>query len=94
MLNLWNGSEEQLLHRWPKEHCGYEIKAQSSMHEANMLKLDCSKAFIELDWSSRWSIEKALDATMEWFINYVQGNDIRMICERQIADYEASVCAS
>jgi len=38
-------------------------------HEAGLLKLDISKARLELDWKPRINSEKAIYKTMEWYKN-------------------------
>lgn len=80
---------EQMLSRWPYEHPGFHVIRQDHMHEANMLKLDCSKALKELNWAPRWQLDRALDATIQWVVGYLQGRDIKELCEQQIAEYEA-----
>lgn len=35
-------------------------------HEANFLKLDCSKAKSVLGWQPRWHIDTAIEKTVEW----------------------------
>ncbi|WP_394374095.1 CDP-glucose 4,6-dehydratase [Paenibacillus polymyxa] len=80
---------EQMLSRWPYVHPGYKVIRQDHMHEASMLKLDCSKALKELNWAPRWQLDRALDATIQWVVGYLQGRDIKELCEQQIADYEA-----
>lgn len=78
----------QLLGKWPYEKPGYHVIIEDSRHEANMLKLDCSKALKELNWTPRWSLDRALDATNKWFVDYLEGRDIKELCEQQIAEYE------
>ena len=43
------------------------IKNQKKFKEANLLKLDITKAKSKLGWKPRWSIEKALDMTVKWY---------------------------
>lgn len=42
-------------------------------HEAEWLKLDCSKACRFLRWKPRYNIEKALYKTVEWYKMYYNG---------------------
>ena len=35
-------------------------------HEANFLKLDCSKMKNKFGWSPRWNVDKAIQKTVEW----------------------------
>ena len=39
-------------------------------HEANYLKLDCSKAHIKLNWSSLWDSTTAIAKAVEWYRKY------------------------
>jgi CDP-glucose 4,6-dehydratase len=78
----------QMLRKWPHENSGYQIINQDSKHEANMLKLDCSKALKDLNWFPKWSLDKALDYTVQWYADYLQGKSVRDVCEYQITQYE------
>lgn len=35
-------------------------------HEANFLKLDCSRLRSKFDWKPRWNVEQAVEKTVEW----------------------------
>ncbi len=65
----------------------YEIDTNPRPHEANYLKLDCSKSKAELSWEPRWDIHKALESTVDWHKVYLSGNNIRDITENQIEDF-------
>jgi CDP-glucose 4,6-dehydratase len=56
-------------------------------HEAHLLKLDCSKARQELNWSSHWSLEKAISAIVEWQRAYSNGEDMLAVTRKQIDSY-------
>lgn len=49
---------------------------ENNLHEANMLKLDCSKAHIKLKWKSVWDSEKTFKITTRWYKNYYESNKI------------------
>lgn len=53
-------------------------------HEANFLKLDCSKLKKAFDWKPMWNVETCMDQIVEWYLGYKEGKDISQICERQI----------
>ena len=55
-------------------------------HEANILKLDISKAKSLLGWSPVWNIEKAIAETVAWYRQYHTG-DMYELCYNQIIDY-------
>jgi CDP-glucose 4,6-dehydratase len=61
-----------------------------ALHEANWLKLDCSKALTLLNWRPRLSIDQALKETVEWYKLYYRGADKEEIyqkTESQIIKY-------
>jgi CDP-glucose 4,6-dehydratase len=45
-------------------------------YEANLLKLDCSKAHMKLKWHSVWSSSEAIFRTIEWYKNFYENNII------------------
>ena len=57
-------------------------------HEAQLLKLDISKANKSLEWAPKWSLFKALDSIVEWHQNWIDGSDIKKITLKQIHEYE------
>lgn len=60
------------------------------LHEANSLKLDCSKAQHYLHWSPRWNLEQAIKNIAQWQYAYQQNQDMRKISLDQIARYQNS----
>ncbi len=56
-------------------------------HEANFLKLDCSKIKNRFHWKPRWHIEDALLATVTWAQSWLKGEIIANIMEKQINDF-------
>lgn len=65
---------------------GYTI-TQEKMHESFLLKLDSSKAKQFLAWRPRLTLEKALQYTAEGYQAYLEGENIREVCMRQIFEY-------
>lgn len=63
------------------------VAEKDAPHEANFLKLDCSKIKAALQWKPRWHIADAIDKTVEWSKAYLSGADIRTVMERQIREY-------
>jgi len=66
----------------------YVIDQGNHPHEAGFLRLDSTKAKTLLDWQPRWSLEQALDATIDWVQGYRSGRDAAEICRSQIEAYE------
>ena len=56
-------------------------------HEANFLKLDCSKIKSVFGWKSVWRVAEAVGGTVEWSRAYAAGEDISGIMRQQITDY-------
>ncbi len=56
-------------------------------HEASFLKLDISKARQRLQWAPRWSLETALKHITDWHQAWLNGQDMRAICQKQIFEY-------
>ena len=69
------------------EEALYNIDNDPQHHEANYLKLDCSKAKAELHWAPKWDIYTALKSIVEWYKYFLRGENIRDITEQQIEKY-------
>ncbi len=67
---------------------GFEVVCQNDggPHEANYLKLDCSKIKSKLGWSPKWDIEVAVGKTVEWTKAYLNGDAVACM-EQQIKEY-------
>ena len=44
-------------------------------HEANFLKLDCSKAHALLNWKDVWDSDTAFEKTVKWYKAYYEKNE-------------------
>lgn len=62
-------------------------KSVEGPHEANFLKLDCSKIKKTFGWKPRWTAEDAVEKTVEWSKVYVAGGDIPVCMDRQISEF-------
>lgn len=56
-------------------------------HEANFLKLDCSKLKSVFGWKPRWHIDEAIEKTIEWTRVWLDGSDIPAEMDRQIGEF-------
>ncbi|MBV5328683.1 MAG: CDP-glucose 4,6-dehydratase, partial [Chlorobium sp.] len=79
----------RLCQKW-EGSAGYFVDKGEHPHEANYLKLDCSKAKNRLNWYPKWNLEKAIDYIIEWTIAYKAKKDIKETCLKQIAEYMRS----
>jgi len=65
----------------------WEDKFMGGPHEANFLKLDCSKIKKVFGWSPRWGVETAIKKTVEWAKCYFEQNDINECMNKQIIEF-------
>lgn len=57
-------------------------------HEANFLKLDCSKLKSVLGWNPRWNVETAVRKTVEWTKAWLgDGASVPNCMEKQIQEF-------
>jgi CDP-glucose 4,6-dehydratase len=69
------------------DDAGYEVDTNPQPHEANYLKLDCSKAKAELGWFPRWNITQTLESIVAWNKAFLNGENIREVTNQQIETY-------
>lgn len=62
-------------------------KSVGGPHEANFLKLDCSKLKSVFGWRPRWDLETAVEKTVEWTKAWAAGQDVRAVMDRQIQSF-------
>ena len=60
---------------------------QHHHHEARLLQLNCDKAHQLLGWHPRWSVEKTLSATAEWYKAVLEGGNAEAVTLAQLKDY-------
>ena len=65
---------------------GIDIHSDGGPHEANYLKLDCSKIKTKLKWAPKWDIDMAIKKTVEWTVLYLEGKGSEAM-EHQIEEY-------
>lgn len=56
-------------------------------HEANFLKLDCSKIKNTFGWNPKWNVEQTMEKLVEWYYYFNMNENIRECMERQIYRY-------
>lgn len=69
------------------EGAQWKNKFMGGPHEANFLKLDCSKVKTIFDWQPRWHIDEAIEKTIEWSKVYMKNGDIIECMDKQIIDF-------
>ena len=66
-------------------------KYDGGPHEANFLKLDCSKLKSTFGWSPRWNLDEAMDKIVEWSKCWLAGGDVRTCMNKQIDDFLSGI---
>lgn len=66
--------------RWVNQYDG-------GPHEANFLKLDCSKLKKTFGWKPRWSFENAIEKSVDWAKVYATGGDVLACMDQQIDEF-------
>lgn len=56
-------------------------------HEANFLKLDCSKLKTTFNWKPRWNLETAMEKVVEWSKVWATGGDVRPVMDGQMKEF-------
>ena len=59
-------------------------RADGGPHEANFLKLDCTKLKTVFGWKPTWNLETAIEKVVEWSKCYLSGGDVRACMDDQI----------
>jgi CDP-glucose 4,6-dehydratase len=77
---------EHMCEAWG-EDASWHQQPGSHPHEANLLKLDISKAQKHLQWTPRWSLETSLEHIVDWHRHWLSGADMRGVCLNQISRY-------
>jgi CDP-glucose 4,6-dehydratase len=88
--------------RWVVERCAelwgegfaWEADTGTHPHEAQYLRLDCTRARTKLGWQPRWDVTQALSTTLAWYkIAQRSQQDARELLLEQIGAYQAPVAA-
>lgn len=67
---------------WVNKHDG-------GPHEANFLKLDCSKLKTTFGWSPVWNVETTMEKIVEWSVACLTGGDVGEVMDKQIGEFLA-----
>ncbi|MGD9973837.1 MAG: CDP-glucose 4,6-dehydratase [Desulfatirhabdiaceae bacterium] len=69
---------EQFQTVWPESK--YEIqKSPGQLHEAGMLRLDCSKARTKLKWIPVWDRKIAVEMTVHWYRAFYESQEVQSL---------------
>jgi len=77
-------------HTWGEGARWIDQAEANAPHEANFLKLDCSKLKTVFGWHPRWHIDQVVEKTVEWTKVWLSGGDIPAEMDREIREYMES----
>ena len=61
-------------------------KSDGGPHEANFLKLDCSKLKSAFGWKPQYGVKEAIELTAERYKVYAAGGNVEAVMDKQIAE--------
>jgi len=80
---------EKMVEQWGSG-ARWQLDGSDHPHEANYLKLDCSKAKMRLNWQPRWDLVTTLGRIISWHQAWLAGDDMREYSLQEIRDYMAA----
>lgn len=75
---------EQAHSHWDAITC-IEQPSDADPHEAQLLRLDCTKAHQQLNWQPVWDTQQAIARTVQWYQTYYESQ--RLLTETDLDDY-------
>jgi len=72
---------------WPAPDLPVSFAPVQSEAEKLILGVDCSRAHHRLGWRTTWSIQEALQATIDWYRGFEADADMHALTLRQIESY-------
>ncbi len=72
---------------WGQGASWQNLAEANAPHEANFLKLDCSKLKAALHWQPTWHVEEAVQKTVEWTKAFKAGEPLQSVTLRQMEEY-------
>ncbi|MDD4028119.1 MAG: CDP-glucose 4,6-dehydratase [Caldisericia bacterium] len=72
---------------WPTNT--YDVQQDDSLHETSILQLDVHKAIAKLHWKPTWTLNEAIEKTIQWYKTfYEKGSKASKVeTNQQILDY-------
>ncbi|XXK28884.1 CDP-glucose 4,6-dehydratase [Arenicellales bacterium nBUS_45] len=66
---------------------GWKVDNSNHPHESKCLKLDITKAKIELGWHPTWRLDKSLEKIVDWHQSWLRRDNMRDKCLEQISEF-------
>lgn len=81
---------DYLVKKWPSPVV-WEADKDHQPHEAQLLKLDISKAKAMLNWEPKWDLATALNSIILWHESWLNDLDMREVTLSQIDEYNKNL---
>lgn len=79
----------ELVGNWGSS-ASYQVDASAvSLHEAHFLKLDCSKARMQLGWKPQWDAKETIERIVKWHKAHLANAGMHAYCLNEIKQYQA-----
>lgn len=79
--------------KWDNNMKYVNCAEKNAPHEANFLKLDCSKIKNTFSWKPVWHIDTAVDKVIEWTRAYLSNESVTAVMDKQITEYQEAFYA-
>lgn len=80
---------DHMVERWGRG-ASWQLDNSPQPHEAQLLKLDISKARCRLKWQPKWSLALTLNSIVDWHQAWLAGDDIQQKTLKQINLYQSN----
>ena len=76
---------DKMIAKWPNS--SWEVDDNSNPHEAGFLKLDISKAKLQLGWQPVWGLSNTLERIIAWHKAWLSQEDMQTVSFKEIEEY-------
>jgi len=77
---------DNMVANW-RNGASWELDKNTNPHEAEFLKLDCSKAASKLKWFPKWNLDHSLNLIINWHQDWLEGKSVKENCLKEIKSY-------
>jgi CDP-glucose 4,6-dehydratase len=84
---------ERVRGRWPAALDVRFGEPPAASVEARRMRLDSSRARERLGWRPTWTAARSVDATVDWYVSYHEGSDVREATLAQIGAFQADLAS-
>ncbi len=78
---------DQMTQKWGNG-ARWSLDDDNHPHEAGFLKLDCSKAALQLKWYPKWDLATTIEYIIQWHQKFREGADMKQQCLEEINSYQ------